>query len=682
MDAEVQSILRSNDDPNSKRVRFKKFLSAPELQQSQVVTALLDNLHLNPASGVACLAVCVAFAPHALREQLLHGEKLATALIAAGARASAVADVMCMLLGQGGGANVQEQARLKTKLLSTAEAMWHTFARSQNVLGWQDLKPSPARAAAIKLWSKRAEFEPPGISAASLARWLAQPDAAETEKQLLLASIRRLWAEQGATTSVQVEDALGALLHSMKDTHLSAEQLAEAVVRSASESASPWICYLLVEVAEPTASAAAQLLSAPAGRAALFFAWASLYGAVLSAIFGSLVGVADCVPVVLHLLADICKLLAKHGCWQELASAMLCITVNWPHRVDGSPGWNHEGMPRKAVSSWLDFCRCILVDLADETCESPLGGILPLIIAAVPALHAPSGGCPETGATDDLCQLLLSLRTDLSSRAKYTGSCMVSTGLYNLGNTCYLNSLLQAMALTESLASDLFSLFPPQILANRDIDNGSSDQAASITVSTAPSLPTAQGSRVRRTLAKLLTRLAVARRPFGPKDFAAMTPFGLRGQQQDVTELARWVLEQLGEVEQESSLTCRCFGGRARTVVWCTSCGHTQAKEEAFSDLCLPITHVSSDNADPAVADQQPVLPSEHYTVAELLRAYLQHEVLPGYRCDSCGSVDSSNRRCDITHAPQNLIVILNRFCFSMDGGQQKVDAHVAAWRA
>ncbi|CAK0816781.1 unnamed protein product, partial [Prorocentrum cordatum] len=65
--------------------------------------------------------------------------------------------------------------------------------------------------------------------------------------------------------------------------------------------------------------------------------------------------------------------------------------------------------------------------------------------------------------------------------------------------------------------------------------------------------------------------------------------------------------------------------------------------------------------------------------VASLLRAYLGEEALPGYRCDACGEAGTSRRRWRVARPPEQLVVTLNRFAFTASGGQEKVDAHVAA---
>ncbi|CAE8588473.1 unnamed protein product [Polarella glacialis] len=186
-----------------------------------------------------------------------------------------------------------------------------------------------------------------------------------------------------------------------------------------------------------------------------------------------------------------------------------------------------------------------------------------------------------------------------------------------------------------------------------------------------------------------------------------MTPFGLSGRQQDVTELARWLLEQLGDADNPRSLAGRCFGIEAKTTVRCSNCGHAQEKKETFADLCLPVVDAAQESAMPmeggnnnnsnnnndnskdnnmCLETDQPEAKCQKTAsrrgVAELLRLYLSEEALPGYRCDSCESVDSSLRQLAVTKPPDHLMVTLSRFAFTADGGQQKVDAFVSVDKA
>jgi len=665
----VREILCSGSlDAASKRALFEKRLAVPPTQQAELIGALLERLDLDPAGGVSFLAKCIVTAKEALRGQLQNGSRLATALVGAGAKANSVADTAAVVFGRQGGAFVGT---------GTSVDLWEGLARLHGSATWEYLPPSPARAAAIRLWSRLPELAPPQVTSAPLARWLVQAEAPEAEKPILLKALQSAWVEQQAGVAMQAEDAFAALLQDMpglasKDERRPSVEWLVAVAVPSSRSgrhsgASLWACPLLASAAEAAAAAAVEFLGAPRGRAALTFAWITLYTAVLGALHGDVnfgdINSEATVCAILRLLERICGLLSSKGCWRELATALLCIVVRWPD----------SGRTNKAfLAAWVDFARHVLLDLPDSRPEAPLATVIPILLAAVPAPSEPSETTSSSSASS-----LEELTKDLRARASGLTGALV--GLTNLGNTCYLNSLLQAMALTVGLTADLFTLFPPQLpAASGACDAERVDHAL---------LP-ATGAAVRATLAQALTRLFLARRPVSPTAFAAGSCFGLSGQQQDVTELARWLFERLGEPDKEGSLLERSFGGRTRVSIRCGSCQHLQERPEAFSDLCLSMAVPGSSAAATVTGDgiasvsstAAVAVPPQCSTTSttDLLHAYLEEETLAGYRCDSCGAMGSSLRRCEITRPPQQLVVTLNRFAYTKQGGQEKVDTHVA----
>ncbi|CAE8586471.1 unnamed protein product, partial [Polarella glacialis] len=704
----------------AKAVELKQRLSSltggPE--RVEFVAAVLEGLESDPAAGVQCLADCFVAAQDALRQAFLRGSCLAAAFEGGAGRASAVADLAAAALPRINTAGA-------VALQATCTSLWTSLARRAGAGCWEQLGPSPARAAAIRLWARRPEMAPPGASAAPLAKWLAQVEGAESEKAVLLSAVQG-WAAQQASVPARVEDVLAALLQG--NTQPSIEWLARTAAGPRPMAA--WVCSLLGGgVAEAAAFAASALLSAcgfadlEAGRAAL------------------------------QLLQDICDLFAARGCWPELASTMLCMVLRWPacpvvisevesnsvsHTAAAAipttitttatirttttpdtaattsattttpttitttpttttpiPTTPDTATPDTAATTsaallasapaagaWAKFARHVLLELPDKYPEAPVAAVLPMVLAALPHTQQP-GPIGEVMAEFRL----RSHRTSLAG-----------AGLRNLGNTCYLNSFLQALVLSDGFTERLFALFPPLTprASCEELLHGVSPAA----------LP-AKGVHVRRALAQVMTRLLVSKSPVNPSSLAAMTPFGLSGRQQDVTELARWLLEQLGDADNPRSLAGRCFGIEAKTTVRCSNCGHAQEKKETFADLCLPVVDAAQESAMPmeggnnnnsnnnndnskdnnmCLETDQPEAKCQKTAsrrgVAELLRLYLSEEALPGYRCDSCESVDSSLRQLAVTKPPDHLMVTLSRFAFTADGGQQKVDAFVSVDKA
>ncbi|XP_035289171.1 ubiquitin carboxyl-terminal hydrolase 35-like [Anguilla anguilla] len=303
------------------------------------------------------------------------------------------------------------------------------------------------------------------------------------------------------------------------------------------------------------------------------------------------------------------------------------------------------------------------------------------------------------------------------------------TGLVNLGNTCYMNSVIQALF----MASD----FRLAVMALKNCDL----------------LP------LMGRLQRLFAFLEHSQRPaISPDSFlAASNPAWFNpGSQQDCSEYLKYLLDRLHEEEKKSSqkargqsesqasdtLIKRMFGGKMVTRIRCLRCQNVSQKEEAFSDLSLafpppnhrrdasfilspspavvegvgPVTsmtphprgtgpspperqqerkariiHVEtvgslervepphsaneglagaapSARASSRAPPQSPDL-SASLSVPDLINFFLTPEMLTGdnkYRCQRCSSLQNAEKVVEVTEGPHYLILTLLRFSFSM----------------
>ncbi|XP_040278582.1 ubiquitin carboxyl-terminal hydrolase 35 [Bufo bufo] len=157
-------------------------------------------------------------------------------------------------------------------------------------------------------------------------------------------------------------------------------------------------------------------------------------------------------------------------------------------------------------------------------------------------------------------------------------------GLVNLGNTCYMNSILQALF----MASD----FRHSVLCLRDSSN----------------------QPLMMKLQHVFAFLEHSQRPaISPESFLASfwPPWFTPGVQQDCSEYLKYLLDRLHEEEKTGkrisqalaqtncsfqvkktilgnrTLVEKMFGGRIVTKIRCLKCHSTSAREEAFTDLSL-----------------------------------------------------------------------------------------------
>lgn len=214
-------------------------------------------------------------------------------------------------------------------------------------------------------------------------------------------------------------------------------------------------------------------------------------------------------------------------------------------------------------------------------------------------------------------------------------------GLYNLGNTCYMNSVLQSLFMTKS--------FRNQVLLHN-----------------------------KATLPPLFTKLQILfallqhskKFCLSPNDILTLLrpPGFVLGHQHDSSEFLGYLLDTLHEQEKctsgagDSSLNVEgassteihptvvqeSFGGKTVTVSHCEECGTKSEKVDNFRELQLSF---------PQTSDNQ--------SVQNLLDYYLQPEKLCGdnqYRCDVCDRLTDGERITKIVSSPTHLILTLKHF--------------------
>ncbi|XP_058042860.1 ubiquitin carboxyl-terminal hydrolase 35 [Ahaetulla prasina] len=157
-------------------------------------------------------------------------------------------------------------------------------------------------------------------------------------------------------------------------------------------------------------------------------------------------------------------------------------------------------------------------------------------------------------------------------------------GLINLGNTCYMNSILQALFMASDFRRTVLNL----------AENNSQPLMAK--------------------LQWLFAFLEHSQRPaISPESFflASWPPWFTRGAQQDCSEYLKYLLDRLHEEERTGRRICQklkacslvspvdrhpsvsktlveeMFGGKIKTKIRCLKCLQVSSREEAFTDLSL-----------------------------------------------------------------------------------------------
>uniref|UniRef100_A0A4W3K6E7 Ubiquitin carboxyl-terminal hydrolase n=1 Tax=Callorhinchus milii TaxID=7868 RepID=A0A4W3K6E7_CALMI len=266
------------------------------------------------------------------------------------------------------------------------------------------------------------------------------------------------------------------------------------------------------------------------------------------------------------------------------------------------------------------------------------------------------------------------------------------TGLINLGNTCYMNSIIQALFMATDFRRSVLSL-------------------------------SLNGSRsIMKKLQLLFAFLAHTQRAaYAPQSFfeASRPPWFTPGSQQDCSEYLRFLLDRIHEEEktcrilhrentpQSSAATSghedgptphnrpteklcvsnsnpcsddrgktlieKMFGGKLQTTICCLNCKSTSQKQEAFTDLSLafpPCLDQVLEAGSGSGGGQGPeVLCEDHQTmsVPRLINYFLAPEILNGenkYYCETCGSLQNAQKELQVVDEPEYLILTLLRFSY------------------
>lgn len=293
------------------------------------------------------------------------------------------------------------------------------------------------------------------------------------------------------------------------------------------------------------------------------------------------------------------------------------------------------------------------------------------------------------------------------------------TGLVNLGNTCFLNSIIQTLFMATDFRRHVLSLHV----------NGS--------------------NMLMKKLQLLFAFLAHTQRAaYAPKNVleASRPPWFNVGLQQDCSEYLRFLLDRLHEEEKtlqvlesvkpkvappvdtsskdqtgptspengdESSLTPaevkpendgrtlieRAFGGKLITGIRCMQCNGISEKEEPFTDLSLAfcpsaspggsqpegpseepkvlcqgsvnggseIPESASAKAPASSVQFVPVTNEPPLSVPDLVNYFLAPEILDeenAYFCEKCSSLQRAERTMKVVSAPEYLILTLLRFSY------------------
>ena len=226
----------------------------------------------------------------------------------------------------------------------------------------------------------------------------------------------------------------------------------------------------------------------------------------------------------------------------------------------------------------------------------------------------------------------------------------VGSGLANLGNTCFMNAVMQCLTHTPALAAFCLDGEHRRFKPKGHGGGGGGSSFSAIYE---------MGEHVCRALAG--ERRVVSPSAF-VKNLRSISKTFRKGRQEDAHEFARCLLDAMHEkcVEHarpkppknspraETTFVFQVFGGRLRSQVTCKTCGRKSDTFDSFMDLSLDVAKAKS--------------------VEAALKRYVAVEVLDGsnkYKCEMGGGkphMTRATKQFTIDAAPLVLTVQLKRF--------------------
>lgn len=236
--------------------------------------------------------------------------------------------------------------------------------------------------------------------------------------------------------------------------------------------------------------------------------------------------------------------------------------------------------------------------------------------------------------------------------------CMVNfepprVGLRNLHNTCYMNTTIQSLFMTNAFVQRIYS-FEPTLKQNPSKVDVEDFQF---------------GQKLVVLLRQHLARMQLTRQPhLDIGDILNEFPEHYRnGKEQDVTEAMRDVFDKLGSYHD--TLIRDVFSGTLSWKTMCQQCGSVKDRAETFSEMILPMP-----------SEEEAQMSGGFPTTQGLLNQALQIEYLSDDACPFCERCQQKTRAgkwCEILAPPAHFCVHLGREKYDPKLGIVKVKTPV-----
>lgn len=289
-----------------------------------------------------------------------------------------------------------------------------------------------------------------------------------------------------------------------------------------------------------------------------------------------------------------------------------------------------------------------------------------------PSLHRMSGSL-----TNGVSRL--SLEHSRSSLEKEKGT----SGLDNLGNTCFMNSILQCLIHTEALRLKCVSESSTAVNASSPM-RGRLFRSFAKLVNKAWHNETSEIYTALREFRSQMTKYASMFAGSSQHDAQEFLVYLLEGIHEDVNEISKkpYYKEDIPDSyspqqkakeswkryqSRESSFIIDTFVGQLKSTLTCQVCGYQSDTYDPYFDLSLPIPRKSLTSTT-----------IFNCSLDDCLQEFTSKETLDGYdkpRCSRCKTPQPCTKQFTIEKFPRILVIHLKRF--SMRNRFSKLDTKV-----
>jgi len=257
----------------------------------------------------------------------------------------------------------------------------------------------------------------------------------------------------------------------------------------------------------------------------------------------------------------------------------------------------------------------------------------------------------------------------------------VALGFPNLGNTCYMNSVLECLLNSPKLANyfltgnhlmnraeaPLAEIFGEVVSNAFAKSNGVEEVSRPLTKfkSTLERVaPVFEGyaQNDAHEFFRLLIEKIHDEVNSAPKRSEAYSEFkpsrSASTLQQKAAEWSKY------STDRDKSLITSTFGGVLVNEVICTKCRHVSPTFEDALDLSLNL---------PSTTGAASSLKHETATLESCIKEFITNEFIQGYSCENCKKKNVSLKRTTIWKQPETLVIQLKRFVYDQYGDRKKV---------